>query len=68
MIATPSPRPVYLRPGKSAVPEFWLRAGNSTRPLSVDEAADYVNHRWPMGVGANLAAQLRAAVRFSEAG
>ena len=66
--ATPSPRPVYLRAGKAASPEFWLRTGNSTRQLSVDEAADYVNHRWPMGVGANLAAQLRAAVRFSEAG
>lgn len=64
----PSPRPVYLMPGKSAAPEFWVRSGNSTRQLRVDEATDYVMHRWPLGFGANLAAQMLAAVRFSEAG
>ena len=42
---SPSPRPVYLRAGKNAPPEFWVRAGNSTRQLSVDAAADYVMHR-----------------------
>ncbi|BDZ64745.1 AlbA family DNA-binding domain-containing protein [Agromyces mangrovi Wang et al. 2018] len=63
---TASPRPVYLRPGKSADPELWVRAGNSTRKLAVDEAATYVMHRWPLGVGSNVAAQFRAAVRFSE--
>jgi hypothetical protein len=31
--------------------------------LKVDEAVDYVMHRWPLGFGPNLAAQLRAAVR-----
>ncbi|GAA1467865.1 hypothetical protein GCM10017607_11820 [Microbacterium thalassium] len=61
-----SPRPVYLRAGKSADPELWVRAGNSTRKLAVDEAAAYIIHRWPLGVGSNVAAQFRAAVRFSE--
>jgi len=61
-----SPRPVYLRAGKSAEPELWVRAGNSTRRLAVDEAAGYIMHRWPLGVGSNVAAQFRAAVRFSE--
>lgn len=62
----PSPRPVYLRPSKGASPEFWARSGNSTRHLNVDEAAEYISHRWPMGLGSSVAAQLRAAVRFSE--
>jgi uncharacterized membrane protein YeaQ/YmgE (transglycosylase-associated protein family) len=62
----PSPRPVYLRSGKSAAPELWVRTGNSTRQLSVDEASSYVMHRWPLGLGATFAAQFRAAVRFSE--
>lgn len=60
----PSPRPVYLRHKGTA--ELWVRSGNSTRQLGVDEAAEYVMHRWPLGVGAGTAAQLRAAVRFSE--
>ncbi len=62
----PSPRPVYLRPGKGAAPELWVRSGNSTRQLGVDEATDYVMHRWPLNLGSSIAAQLRAAVRFSE--
>jgi hypothetical protein len=60
-----SPSPVYLRPGRNAPPELWVRAGNSTRQLSVDDAAAYVMQRWPLGLGASAAAQLRAAVRFS---
>ncbi|MFM9376059.1 helix-turn-helix domain-containing protein [Gordonia sp. VNK21] len=60
-----SPRPVYLRPGKSASPEFWVRTGNSTRRLSVDEAAEYIMRRWPLSPGTSIAAQLTAAVRFS---
>lgn len=60
-----SPRPVYLRPGKAAAPELWVRSGNSTRQLRVDDAADYVMHRWPLSLGGNLAAQVKAAVRFS---
>lgn len=62
----PSPRPVYLRTGKSALPELWVRTGNSTRQLSVDEATEYVMHRWPLNLGSTIAAQFRAAVRFSE--
>ncbi|MGK2316719.1 AlbA family DNA-binding domain-containing protein [Gordonia rhizosphera] len=62
---SPSPRPVYLRTGKSTPPEFWLRTGNSTRQLSVDQAAEYIMHRWPLGIGSAAAAQVRAAVRFS---
>lgn len=61
---SPSPRPVYLRPGKNSPPEFWVRSGNSTRQLSVDQAADYVMHRWPLGLGPGIAAQLKAAARF----
>lgn len=62
----PAPVPVYLRPGKGAAAEMWLRAGNSTRKLGVDEATEYVMHRWPLSLGASSAAQLRALVRFSE--
>ena len=63
-----SPRPVYLRPGKGGVqPELWVRIGNSTRQMKVDEAVDYVMHRWPLGVGGTVSAQLRAAVRGSGA-
>ncbi|HEY5881894.1 MAG TPA: ATP-binding protein [Nakamurella sp.] len=61
-----SPRPVYLRPGKGgAQPELWVRIGNSTRKMKVDEAVDYVMHRWPLGMGGTVAAQLRAAARGS---
>ncbi|GAA4754473.1 ATP-binding protein [Gordonia alkaliphila] len=62
---TASPRPVYLAPSKNAPREFWVRIGNSTRQLAVDQAAEYIMHRWPMNVGPNLAAQLRATVRFT---
>lgn len=62
----PSPRPVYLRSGRGAAPEFWVRSGNSTRQLGVDEATDYVMHRWPLDLGSTIAGQLKAAVRFSE--
>jgi len=62
----PSPRPVYLRSGRGSAPELWVRSGNSSRQLSVDEAAEYVMHRWPLNLGSSLAAQFRAAVRFSE--
>lgn len=62
----PSPRAVYLRPGRNAAPELWVRTGNSTRQLGVDEATEYVMHRWPLNLGSTIAAQFRAAVRFSE--
>ena len=61
-----SPRPVFVRPAKGAgQSELWVRTGNSTRQLKVDEAVDYVMHRWPLGIGRTVAAQLRAAVRSS---
>jgi hypothetical protein len=60
-----SPRPVYLRPNRTAAPELWVRSGNSTRQLRVDDATDYVMHRWPLSLGSNLAAQVKSAVRFS---
>lgn len=60
----PSPRPIYLRAMKGpAQTEFWVRNGNSTRQLKLDEAVEYVMHRWPLGVGSSLAAQFRAAAR-----
>lgn len=62
-----SPRPVYLRPTKGATAEFWVRSGNSTRQLGVEDATEYVMHRWPLNLGSSLAAQLLAAVRFSDA-
>ncbi|MFW0783860.1 ATP-binding protein [Gordonia sp. CPCC 206044] len=61
----PSARPVYLRAGKNAATEFWVRSGNSTRQLTIDQAAEYIMYRWPLSAGAATAAQIRAAVRFS---
>lgn len=61
-----SPRPVFVRPAKGAgQSELWVRTGNSTRQLKVDEAVDYVMLRWPLGIGRTFAAQVRAAVRGS---
>lgn len=59
-------RPTYLRTTRAADPEFWVRLGNSTRQLDVADATDYVMHRWPLALGTNLAAQVKAAVRFSD--
>lgn len=47
--AQASPRPVYVRPGKNAPPELWVRTGNSSRQLAVDAGSEYVMHRWPLG-------------------
>lgn len=60
-----SPRPVFLVPAKNAPREFWVRIGNSTRQLAVDQAAEYIMHRWPLNLGPNLVAQLRATARFT---
>lgn len=65
LVCPASPRPVYLRAPKSGLSELWVRTGNSTRLLKVDEAIDYVMHRWPLSLGSTAAAQLKAAVRFS---
>ena len=40
----PSDHPVYVDEQQQAV--FFLRAGNGTKPLPVDEAVKYVQHRW----------------------
>lgn len=66
VVCRPSASPVYVRPNKGAAREFWVRSGNSTRQLAVDEATEYVMHRWPLSMGSSMAAQARAAVRFSE--
>lgn len=45
-----------------------MRSGNSTRQLKVDEATHYVMHRWPLSMGATVAAQFKAVARFSGQG
>ena len=40
----PSNEPVYVENSKEAV--FYLRSGNLTHPLPVDETVKYVQHRW----------------------
>ena len=47
----PSPVPVYMTPprvkgGGSPEPEFWVRTGNGTRSLRIDEMLDYHRSRW----------------------
>ena len=43
----PSPVPVYLTPTKGPKePEFWVRSGNATRRLRIDELLDYHSRRW----------------------
>lgn len=47
----PSPMPVYMTPprvkgGGAPEPEFWVRAGNGTRALRIDEMIDYHRARW----------------------
>ncbi len=42
----PSPKPVYLT-DKGSV-EFYVRAGNTTRPLDVQATHDYINMHWEM--------------------
>ena len=48
---TPSPAPVFLTPPKqkgqgAQDPEFWVRSGNGTRRLRIDELLDYHQRRW----------------------
>ena len=42
----PATRPVYLVPGKSQPPQLWVRVGNSTRQLPLDQALAYASDRW----------------------
>lgn len=63
-----SPLPVFLRPIKTDRSEFWVRTGNSTRQLGMEEAAGYIGIQWPLGVGRTLAAQIRSAFRGDRIG
>ena len=40
----PHSEPVFLEDGNSS--EFYVRAGNTSRPLNVKEASDYIKARW----------------------
>lgn len=44
----PSPKPVFLIQPKDggAVTDLWVRVGNSSRTLGVDDAVDYVARHW----------------------
>jgi predicted HTH transcriptional regulator len=39
-------RPVYVVPNKSQGPQMWVRVGNSTRQLPLDQALAYATDRW----------------------
>jgi uncharacterized membrane protein YeaQ/YmgE (transglycosylase-associated protein family) len=41
-----SHRPVFLEPGKGKQPQFWVRVGNTTRELPVDEALLYASRHF----------------------
>jgi hypothetical protein len=40
----PSPRPAYLHDRDKT--EFYIRAGNTTRPLDLEAAHDYIQMHW----------------------
>jgi uncharacterized membrane protein YeaQ/YmgE (transglycosylase-associated protein family) len=42
----PATQPVFLAPGKGQAVQMWVRVGNSTRQLAVDEALRYAVDRW----------------------
>lgn len=42
---TPSTRPVFLTP-KGQATQMWVRVGNSTRQLDIDEGLQYAADRW----------------------
>lgn len=42
----PATRPVFLNPGKAQPVQMWVRVGNSTRQLAVDEALSYAADQW----------------------
>ena len=41
----PADAPVYLRDG--AKPRLYVRTGNATTPLPLDDAVQYIGTRWP---------------------
>lgn len=59
----PSLEPVYMR-SKGGGPELWVRVGNSTRRLEVDDAVSYVSQRWPRLVRPTLRARLGAYLLY----
>lgn len=44
LIILPSPRAVFLNQNKT--PKFYLRTGGGTRDLNIQEAVDFITHRW----------------------
>jgi len=44
LIILPAPRPVFLSQNKT--PKFYLRTGGGTRDLNIQEAVDFISHRW----------------------
>jgi hypothetical protein len=49
----PADAPVYLKEGGDA--RLYLRTGNATTPLPLDEAVQYVRSRWPVRTAGRLA-------------
>ncbi len=41
-----SDRPVFVTPTKGKPPELWVRVGNSTRELAIDQAFAYGSRQW----------------------
>ncbi len=47
VVCPPAPRPVFLSQAKDgSSTDLWVRIGNSTRSLGVDEAVEYVARHW----------------------
>ncbi len=44
LIILASPRPVFFNQGKT--PKFYLRTGGGTRDLNIQEAVEFIAHRW----------------------
>lgn len=44
LIVLASPRPVFLKQGHN--PKFFLRTGGGTRDLNIQEAVEFIAHRW----------------------
>jgi len=44
LIVLASPRPVFLSHNKT--PKFYLRTGGGTRDLNIQEAVEFISHRW----------------------
>lgn len=42
----PSTHPAFLRPAKGQPVQMWVRVGNSTRQLGLDDALSYAADRW----------------------